>query len=191
MSRQVDLTQPGAGFWETHNLDDHVALMKRQVTRSLDDPETHRLARQIRRGLSNIVTAWGREYRATPRTASAGDSDCCDIALVWNFCVLNVRYMHDPADFDLFCTVRHTLEAGVGDCDDMTILQGALLKSLGFREVFARVISVDGRRWAHVYAVVSGARSGGAPRIALDPTVRGATPGWEFEQSKKTRDFRL
>lgn len=188
MGRHVDLSSPDIAFWETHSLDDHVGLMRRQVTRSLDDPETHRLARAVARG-GESVTAWGKRYRLTKRTCPMSD-ECGDIAQVWNFAVLNVRYVRDPDDYDFFCTVKHTLEAGMGDCDDYTILIGALLKSLGFRDVRARVISVDGRRWAHVYNMVAAYRNGGE-LIALDPTVKDSVPGWEFEKAKKKRDFRL
>lgn len=189
MSRQIDLSAPDVALWESHNIEDHVALMRRQVRRSLEDNETHRLALTVARGQTDRVTAWGRTYKMTRRDPKLR-GDCCDIAQVWNFCVLNVHYVHDPDEYDLFCTVRKTLEAGVGDCDDSTILQGALLKSLGFRDVRARVISVDGRRWAHVYAVTTEYRAGGAD-VPLDPTVRNAVPGWEYAGAKKVRDFRL
>lgn len=189
MSRTVDLSHPDVAIWETNNLEDHMSLMRRQVRRSLDDPETHRLARAVARGLTTKVDAWGKSYRLTKRTCAAGD-DCGDIAQVWNFAVLNVRYVKDPDDYDLFCTVKHTLEDGVADCDDYTILIGALLKSLGFQDVRARVVSVDGRRWAHVYNMVGAYRSGG-PLVALDPTVKDATPGWEYDKAKKKRDFKL
>lgn len=188
MSRKVDLSAPSTAIWETNSLEDHMALMRRQVRRSLDDPETHKLARAIARG-GTSVEAWGRTYRCTERACAKNDP-CGDIAQVWNFGVLNVRYVRDPDEFDLFCTVKETIEAGVGDCDDSAILQGALLKSLGFRDVRARVISVDGRRWAHVYAVTTAYHNGG-PLIVLDPTVRDAVPGWEYQGAKAVRDFHL
>ena len=190
MGRSVDLSAPDAAIWETHNLNDHLALLQRQVRRSLDDPETHRLALTVAQGQSDRVTAWGRSHRMTKKTSRSNDP-CCDIAQVWNFGVLNVAYVKDPDEYDLFCTVKHTLAAGVGDCDDSTILQGALLKALGFSDVRARVISVDGRRWAHVYTMVNDRKDGDGRLIALDPTVRNATPGWEFAEAKARRDFKL
>ncbi len=115
MSRSVDFNDPTTAVWETNNLDDHVALMKRQVTRSLDDPETTRLARAIQAGEGTTVRAWNQTWKSVKRTGPFGEA-CCDIALVWNFCVLNVAYVKDPDDYDLFCTVRKTLEAKAGDC---------------------------------------------------------------------------
>lgn len=188
MARDNSHTDPEARIWETHNVEDHMQLMRRQVMRSLEDPETRKLARMVADGRGESVRAWGQNYRTTRRVAGG---DCCDITQVWNFCVLNVRYVKDPNDYDLFCTVKRTLADGIGDCDDMTILQGALLKALGWRDVRARVISVDGRRWAHVYAMVAEQKHGGGKLIALDPTVKDAVPGWEFAKAKKTRDFAL
>lgn len=188
MSPRVDLTGPGVSFWESNSIDDHTGLMRRQVKKSLADPETHKLARAVARG-GNSVVAWGQQYKLTPRGAGE-DRACCDIAQVWNFCVLNVAYVPDPSGYDLFCTVKRTLERHVGDCDDATILQGALLKSLGFQDVRARVISVKGDVWNHVYVMVSRHYNGG-PLIALDPTVRGSTPGWEFKGARDVKDFRL
>ena len=183
--RALDLSDPSVRIWETNNLDDHVSLIRRQVRKSLADPETHKLARGLFSG-HDSVTAWGRSYRCAPCTNIANDT--CVINTVWNFCVLNVEYEHDPPDYDLFCVVRKTLSYGVGDCDDSTIVICSLLKSLGFAQTLARVITTDNKSWQHVYAMVTRGRNGG-PLVALDPTVKGATPGWEYSGSRQYRDF--
>lgn len=195
MARHVDLGDPTAAFWESNSIEDHVSLMGRQVRRSLDDPETKKLARKIVNGVVDgtdsrgpYVTAWGKNYRSPGNVAASNDE--CAMILIWNFVVLNVQYVRDPDEYDLFCTVEKTLEAGVGDCDDATITLCTLLKAVGWRDTRARVISVDGKRWAHVYAMATTQRAGGQ-LIALDPTVRDATPGWEYGGARKTRDFLL
>lgn len=189
-------------IWEADSLADHMALLQRQVTRSLKDPETTRLARKIvgfrpdgeeiiRGERVPVVQAWGRTHVLIPVDCPMRD-DACEILAIWNFAVANVRYVLDPDGYDLFSTVKYTLDANAGDCDDFTILFGALLRAVGFQNVFARVVSVSGEYWEHVYTMVGMPKSGHTKRlIALDPTVPGATPGWEFEGVKTKEDFRL
>jgi len=188
MARTVDMHDPTLVFWESNSLEDHVELIRAQVTKSLHDPETARLARAIVSGMPTIE-AWGRTWRNPNPVRTGPEDDMCMINRVWNFYIANVNYVPDPDDFDLFCTMRKTLEAGVGDCDDSTITLGALLKAVGFH-CAARVISTDGKRWQHVYLMVSATR-GGRRMISLDTTVKDAMPGWEYAKSRSVRDFAL
>ena len=103
-------------YWETNNLDEHVALIARQIQRSLDDPETRRLAVKLVSGRPDderdnklIVTAWGKPYFMPQVEACAPQSDECESTLLWNFLVQNVRYVLDPDGYDLFSTLKHTL----------------------------------------------------------------------------------
>jgi len=189
---------PQVDFWESHDLDDHVALIKRQVDRSLRDPETRRLAVKIAsskpdyvaRDGTPLVRAWDGEYVIKEQPPCAMKDGKCEIAAIWNFGVLNVRYVLDPDGFDLFCTVRETLEAGGGDCDDTTVLYGALLRALGFR-MRARIVSVSGTHWEHVYPVVGFPKERPTQWLPLDATVQGAVPGWEYEGIVRYQDFKL
>jgi hypothetical protein len=138
-------------YWETNNLDEHVALIARQIQRSLDDPETRKLAVKIvssrpddERGGKLIVTAWGKPHYLPQIEACAPQSDECESTLLWNFLVQNVRYVLDPDGYDLFSTVKHTLAVGGGDCDDMVIVLAALHRALGFRN---RALDRQKARW--------------------------------------------
>jgi hypothetical protein len=90
----------------------------------------------------------------------------------------NVEYRQDPADYDMYMTAGRTIAAGGSDCDDHTILNAAMLNSLGFR-TGAKVVSPDGANW-HIYAVV-GAFPFYNPTviIPMDTTQPGSYPGWE------------
>ena len=191
--------------WESDDIEDHCALIARQVDRSLADPETRKLAVKIAGHRPDgfvledgrqipIVKAWGLSLYLPDvgAGACAPKDDKCEVQAVWNFLVANVRYVLDPDGFDLFCTVGKTLEAGAGDCDDFTICFAALLRSLGFANVFARVVSTNGKRWEHVYTMVALPKSG-RPRklVALDPTVSGAVPGWEYDKITHRVDYKL
>jgi transglutaminase-like putative cysteine protease len=43
----------------------------------------------------------------------------------------NIRYVHDPVDFELVQTPQKTLQWTAGDCDDQSVLCAALLQSIG------------------------------------------------------------
>lgn len=186
-------------YWETNNLDEHVALIARQVDRSLDDPETRKLAVKLVSGRPDgmkdgkpYVLAWGKPYWMPHVPPCATQSNECEITVCWNFVVLNVRYVLDPDGYDLFSTLKHTLESGGGDCDDMVIALAALLRALGFRDVRARVIATSATVWEHVYTMVRTMKGGtGGRLLALDPTVKGALPGWEYERSTHRVDYAL
>lgn len=190
--------------WQTNDLEEHVSLIKRQVDRSVADSDTQRLAVKIVSGKADrwvthrgqrwpIVEAWGEGF-VLPSAAQAPcrmRDDWCEVVAIWNFWVANVRYVFDPSAYDLFCTAEYTLRAGGGDCDDSTIGLCALLKCIGFEGVAARVISVSGTKWEHVYALVGLPKDPPRDWYPLDPTVEGVHPGWQFDRIAEVRDFYL
>jgi hypothetical protein len=195
---------PTSRIWNSgSSLEKHVALMKRQVKRSMDDPETIQLANRI---VSNrydyvvdpqtnkqvvAVRGWGDYYRAPTTPACKARDTACEIVKLWDFAVLNLRYTYDPADTDTFRTVKESLSGGGVDCDDYVIFFAAMLGAIGFTSVGARVISEDGNAWGHVYTLVGCPHASPQRWIALDPTVQGVQPGWEYPSPKARRDFEL
>ena len=87
--------------------------------------------------------------------------------------------------------LRSVKTLGAGDCDDATILLVSMLKAVGFRNCRARIVSTDEEFWAHVYTMVGIPRTQSHTLIALDPTVRGAVPGWEYPRARAVEDFIL
>lgn len=196
-------------YWDSADLDEHVALIKRQVVRSLRDGETTQLAARLVSGQFDythdrrsgrdvaVVKAWGKYYRAPESAICRPRDTACEINAIWDFLVMNVRYVEDPEGIDTFRTLRLTLEAGGGDCDDATIAFCALLRAVGYKCV-ARVISTDasgGRNWEHIYPMVGLPKAAPKKFLPLDITVNGATPGWQYGQGlsggriAKLRDF--
>lgn len=188
---------------DTNSIDDHARLIREQVDKSLEDPQTRKLALQIVSGTYDVVpdpfdgrpTAvveyHGRGYRLAPPGAvpprACGQRDVdCEIVAIWNFIVLNWRYTGDIDGYDTYQDLRTTLQIGGGDCDDATIAFCALLRAIGYPCV-ARIISIDGQHWAHVYPMVQRPRNGGW--VALDATEDGKGPGWEFRGRAAHRDF--
>ncbi len=101
-----------------------------------------------------------------------------------------VRYLADPFPLDSFHTVRSQIEfckegSCAFDCDDQTILVGALAGALGFK-VGARAWGPGTKQsddYQHVYAVAAVPKSGPWPAgyygHGLDTTVPSAAVGWE------------
>jgi hypothetical protein len=199
MARRTGGSRGGeVAYWESNNLDEHVALIARQVQRGLDDPETRRLAVKLVSGRADgerdgkpTVTAWGREYWMPRVDVCVQGNAECEVTVLWNFVVMNVRYVLDPDGYDLFATLKHTLEVGGGDCDDMVIALATLHRALGFANVRARVVSTNAQAWEHVYLMVGLPKTSPSRFIALDPTVKGAKPGWEYPSSTNKVDYKL
>ena len=80
-----------------------------------------------------------------------------------------LRYTSETVRLDTYSTLARSLESGIGDCDDGSIMVATLLKSLGF-QTGLKVVSVDGKTWGHVYAVVALPKRKPMQWIALDTT---------------------
>jgi hypothetical protein len=192
-----------ARFLTTNSIDEHVGVIKQQVTKSLKDPETRQLAVKIvsdrvqwvKRGGKDVpvLRAWGQDFKPAGGKECPPRVDACEITKVWNFLTANCRYVFDVTYVDTFATLQYTLDAGGGDCDDATIAFAALLGSIGFR-VAARVISTQAapEQWVHIYPMVAIPKDGQPEGwVPLDITVTGAVPGWEYGEIAKYRDYML
>ncbi|MGP4056044.1 transglutaminase-like domain-containing protein [Mycobacterium sp. 4D054] len=92
-----------------------------------------------------------------------------EIKALFEWVQSNIRYTRDPHRVELLHSARRMLELRAGDCDDMTILLGAMLQSIG-HPVRIVVIGPNPRRpnlFTHVYPEV---RFRGR-WIAVDATV--------------------
>jgi hypothetical protein len=189
---------------QSHTLDEHVKLIRDMVSRSMRDPESRILAGKIVSGSYDYkrnpktgqeepcIRAWGRLFSAPVGTTCKSRDDECEIERIWDFIVLNLRYTYDPADEDLFQTLKVSLTTGIGDCDDFTVAFATLLKQIGFR-VIARVISTkdNPKQWVHIYPLVGLPKDQPTAWVPLDATVEGFLPGSEWPEVSKHKDFVL
>lgn len=204
--RLGDATTTRAQTYQTNDrIEEHIALIRQVVQTSLADPASRALAAAIvsgsfddgrdpRTGTSvPVISYHGRAYRGARSWADArsvcGMRDLlCEVTAIWNFLVLNVRYTQDQDGEDTYQTLRASLEGGAADCDDFAIAFAVLLHAVGFEDVIARVISLDGRAWAHIYPLVRVDRHGW---VVLDATEKGKPMGWEFGRARAKRDFAI
>ncbi len=186
-------------------MEEHIRLIRGQISKSLDDPATRVLAAALVSGNFDsmtdprtgqpvpVVPFHGRWYRGAAswedaRSLCAMRDYRCEVTAIWNFVVLNCRYTQDQDGEDTYSTVRGSLEQGALDCDDMTILFASLLKAIGYENLVARVVSIQGATWDHIYPLVM------LPKgqwIALDATESGHHLGWEYQNVAARRDFAL
>lgn len=180
-----------------------MALMKQQVDQSLLDPETRQLAVKLISGSFDyirdprtgrqiqVVEAWGKYFHAPQLRVCPPKDDACELAFIWTFLVNNMRYTYDPDNADTFVTLKQSLLAGGGDCDDQTIAICSLARAVGFTACFARVVSTTGEQWEHVYPIIGCPKDNPTVFIPLDMTVPGKPPGWQVEQVAEVRDFEM
>lgn len=156
-----------------------------------------KLAQMIRQGAKDerILQA----AKAITRDCEARD-DLCELEAIYaavkegtdrvSWLRRGVRYVADPEPFDAFHAVGSQIrlcESGACafDCDDQTILVGALAAAIGFK-VGARAWGPGTRQsedYQHVYCVAAVPKSGPWPKDyfghGLDTTVPSASVGWE------------
>ena len=190
-----------AEFYESGDLDGHMALVRRAVDRSCMDPETVQLAGKIVSNTVNyvehpktgrregVIVAWGDRFWPSGLPTCPPKDDACELRAIWAFLVKNIRYVYDPEHADTFKTLKQTLHARAGDCDDIAIAFCALARSVGFQSCYARVISMSGETWEHVYPMIGCPKDRPKVHIPFELTVAGFQVGQEVRGFAAHRDF--
>jgi transglutaminase-like putative cysteine protease len=138
-----------------------------------------------------------RKFVAEAINKKCGDDWCVkerdydgEIVSVFNAVRRNVRYTGDIWSVDTFQHPVRTLELGIGDCDDMSIILGSCLMSIGYPIRFRVIQTKNSSDWSHIFIL-----AGRPPRdpkqwVSLDATVR-KPAGWHPPKSMivKMRDF--
>jgi hypothetical protein len=92
-----------------------------------------------------------------------------EIKALFEWVQQNVRYTKDPFRVEVLHSARRMLQLRAGDCDDMSILLGAMLEAIGHpvRLVLVGPDSLRPRLFTHIYLEVSHT----GRWIPLDPTM--------------------
>jgi transglutaminase-like putative cysteine protease len=110
-----------------------------------------------------------REMGARPKDRFA------EVSALFHWVRSNVRYTRDIYRVELLHSARRMLEIRAGDCDDMTILLGAMLLSTG-HPVRLALVGFRAKR-PHMYSHIYPEVYVGGKWLALDATM-GRPIGW-------------
>lgn len=104
-----------------------------------------------------------RAYRVKPKNRMG------EVCALFDFVKRNIRYTRDIFRVELLHSARRMLELQAGDCDDMTILLGAMLMSTGHpvRLILAGFRPNKPHAYSHIYPEVNVR----GRWIAIDATV--------------------
>lgn len=87
----------------------------------------------------------------------------------------SIRYTNDIRGVELLQTPRATLEMGVGDCDDKSVLLASLLESIGRPTRFVAVAFPPGNAFSHVLVET---RFGSSGKWLPLETIKPVEVGW-------------
>jgi len=113
-----------------------------------------------------------------------------ELQAVWNHVKDHVRYTLDTAGHDLFQRARRTFQLGIGDCDDMAIVLGSMLKSIG-HPVALKIVDTDGEGWNHIYLLTGVPPDNPKKWLPMDLAALNKPMGWEVKRTKRSRVFRI
>jgi hypothetical protein len=160
-----------------YSLRDRLDLIAQRIQTSQINPQEHHDgSKYMLRDLALEIV------RGTPQHGQSSEDGMISNIFWWT--KTNIEYRNEYRSMDAYHAAGRTISAGAGDCDCHTILNAAMLDSLGFL-TGARCTSPDNRSW-HVYCVC-GTRPFSAPTeiIPLDTTQPNSFPGWEPEASMR------
>lgn len=131
-----------------------------------------------------IMVALNRTWKKDPgirqlacelvRELPQGDSSA-EVRALQSFVRDHIRYTNDIAGVETLQTPRVTLESGVGDCDDKSLLLSSLLSSIGRPNRFV-AIGLNGGPLSHVTVEV---RLGARQNWYMLETIKDVEAGWQ------------
>jgi len=109
--------------------------------------------RYVRRGFQPYIKAVNKNSQQLRALGAKIAGNCpdteCKAARVYAFVQRDVRYLSDPAGFELIQKPEETLALMAGDCEDLAILVSSLLWNIG---VETQLVATD----SHMYSRVCG-----------------------------------
>lgn len=92
-----------------------------------------------------------------------------EVEAVWQWVRDNIRYLRDVQGVETVATPARTLQSRRGDCDDQSVLIGALLSSIGHKIRFA-ALAFTPHRYSHVFAETMIGKGRARRWLALETT---------------------
>lgn len=138
-----------------------------------------------------------RKLTAKIISRKCGDAWCIpekdwegEVRAIFKWVRSNIRYSRDIESKDTYQAPMRTVEMKIADCDDTSILIGAMLLSAGY-PVKMRVIRTKGsKEWNHIFPMVGLPPGGPNKWVAMDATVP-KPAGWHppADMIDKMKDF--
>jgi hypothetical protein len=157
----------------SEDIDDRISWICYEINLGKRDPRIRQIAGEILAGSGE--GKWNVAERDWQ-----GEAD----AVYW-YVRNNVRYTRDIQEVELFQKPKRTLETKIGDCDDLSILIGSLLQTIGY-PVILRVVGLGGNTYQHIYPMAGIPPHAPTYYRALDAS-RGNGPGWEVTENVTLR----
>jgi transglutaminase-like putative cysteine protease len=153
--------------FKSNDIDDRVSWIEYEINIGKRDPQIRHIAAGVVRGIPP---------RQWERSADG----------LFHWTRDNIRYTLDPHNVELFQRANRSVDEGIGDCDDQSIVLASLLQSIGL-PVRLRVIGLKGSdQFQHIYVLVGLPPTGPTKWKALDPS-RPEAPGWELPANQRGR----
>lgn len=134
--------------------------------------------------------AWmrGLALRITDEAGCKTKEFKCEAKSLFEWVRDNIRWVRDTKGIETLQYPHRTVAFKAGDCDDLTILNGALATSIGI-PCMMRAIAANPKNknsYSHVYLMVD--PMGNDKWVACDATVKTAGYGWESPVQYKRMD---
>jgi hypothetical protein len=147
---------------KSDNIDSRIDLILDEIYLGKSDPAIRQLVGKI---LSNVEE---KDYMG-------------ELQAIFNWVRKNIRYTRDPYNLELFQKPKRILELKTADCDDLSILIGSMVQSIGFA-LRLRVIGVESPEPEHIYPMVQNPDNEN-DWVAMDASVK-EKMGWEYPHEK-------
>jgi hypothetical protein len=151
---------------QSGDLDSRMDFLIDEIWKGIQDPKIQQLASRILEEYDVPARDWEGESRA-----------------VFEWVRSNIRYTRDPEGLELFRKPLRTIQLGIADCDDMSILIASLLGTIG-HTLLLRVIGVTSNEPEHIYPVDLLPPGNPDYAMALDAT-RPEAMGWEVPEEQR------
>jgi len=153
------------------SIDDVASVIIDKIHEGRKDPTIRTLVARIlsrRRGGSWVVPprAWDKEVKA-----------------LFEYVQNKVRYTRDVYGLDTYQRAVRTLQLGIGDCDDQTILLGSMLQAAGYPIALKIISTKDSEGFNHIYLLVGLPPTAPQKWMPLDPSMP-YPAGWEVPRYK-------
>ena len=170
-------------FHKVGNIDERVGHIADQIRKDSLKPKIITQAREIVSARCPVIEggARGVEWCIKPKDHK-GEIEAIYHAITNPNSKYAMRYVRDHAGVDLFADSELLTRLPAGDCDDMAIRGGALLRAIGF-DVKCRVVAPRNQpeQWAHIYLMVGNPPGENKQWFAFDASEvgRGRPFNWE------------